>query len=86
MSKTESLNKPSTFSADNPDRDVTTEDINRMKYLDQCIKETMRMFPVVPLIGRVVPEDTQIGDFLVPKGVTAMVAPFAVQRDRRVCS
>ena len=62
---------------------ITPEDIGRMKYLDQCIKETMRMFPTVPLIARVIGEDTLVGDYILPKGVTAMVAPFAVHRDRR---
>uniref|UniRef100_A0AC34FJG5 Cytochrome P450 n=1 Tax=Panagrolaimus sp. ES5 TaxID=591445 RepID=A0AC34FJG5_9BILA len=65
------------------DAEITHEDVGRMKYLEQCIKETMRMFPTVPLIARVIEEDTVVGDFILPKGVTALVAPFAVHRDRR---
>jgi cytochrome P450 family 4 len=68
---------------DDMDRDVTTEDIGKMKYLDQCVRETMRLLPTVPLIGRVLGEDTNLGGYIVPKGVTALIAPFAVQRDRR---
>lgn len=60
--------------------ELTHEDIGRMKYLEQCIKEALRMFPTVPIIGRYMDEDTVVGDFTVPKGVTVMVAPFAVQR------
>lgn len=29
--------------ADDIERDITVEDISRMKYLDMCIRETMRM-------------------------------------------
>lgn len=65
------------------DSEITHEDIGRMKYLEQCIKETMRMFPTVPLIARVIEEDTQVGDYILPKGVSALIAPFAVHRDRR---
>uniref|UniRef100_A0A7E4VT74 Cytochrome P450 n=1 Tax=Panagrellus redivivus TaxID=6233 RepID=A0A7E4VT74_PANRE len=65
------------------DDDVTVEDIGRMRYLEQCIRETLRMFPVVPIIGRVLSEDTQVGDYLLPKGITTLIAPFAVHRDKR---
>ncbi|KAI6223085.1 hypothetical protein M3Y99_01465600 [Aphelenchoides fujianensis] len=69
--------------ADDMERPITTEDINKMKYLNQCLQESMRLFPVVPIIGRVLSEDAEINGYVVPKGVTAMVAPFAAQRDRR---
>jgi cytochrome P450 family 4 len=58
-------------------KEITVEDISKMKYLHQCILETMRMFPVVPLIGRVISTETKIGPYIIPKGTTAMVAPFA---------
>ena len=43
------------------DRPVTMEDLNEMKYLECVIKETLRLFPSAPLIGRVLEEDTLIG-------------------------
>ncbi|KAI6185357.1 hypothetical protein M3Y98_00014000 [Aphelenchoides besseyi] len=82
--------------ADDMERDATTEDLSKMIYLNQCLNETMRfvlrhykkniryrMFPVVPIIGRNIEEETTINGYVIPKGVTAMVAPFATQRDRR---
>ncbi|CAD5227294.1 unnamed protein product [Bursaphelenchus xylophilus] len=68
--------------ADNPDRHITTADLGKMKYLEQCIKEGMRMAPVVPMIGRIALEDIPIGDLVVPKGVAVLVTPFLVHRNR----
>uniref|UniRef100_A0AC34QSD9 Cytochrome P450 n=1 Tax=Panagrolaimus sp. JU765 TaxID=591449 RepID=A0AC34QSD9_9BILA len=61
---------------------VTHEDISRMRYLEQCIRETLRMFPTVPIIGRVIQDEIDINGFRIPKGITAMIAPFAVHRDK----
>ncbi|KAK0412030.1 hypothetical protein QR680_005990 [Steinernema hermaphroditum] len=65
------------------DRDVTMEDLNKMKYLEQCMKETIRILPTVPMIGRRITEDTILNGYEIPAGVTVMVAPFATQRDPR---
>ncbi|TKR87450.1 hypothetical protein L596_011847 [Steinernema carpocapsae] len=65
------------------DRDVTMEDLNKMKYLEQCMKETIRILPTVPMIGRRITEETVVSGYTIPVGVTVMVAPFATQRDPR---
>lgn len=40
---------------------VKYDDLQRMLYLDRVIKETMRLFPPVPVIGRMLTEDIKIG-------------------------
>jgi len=43
---------------------VKYEDLQHMRYLDCVIKETLRLFPSVPLIGRRLTEDLKIGLFI----------------------
>ena len=43
------------------DRSTTMRDLTEMKYLERVIKESLRLFPSVPFIGRVLKEDTKFG-------------------------
>ncbi|XP_068902440.1 cytochrome P450 4C1-like [Tenebrio molitor] len=52
----------------NTDRDPTLDDLSRMDYLERVIKETMRLFPITPVILRQVQEDIKIRDIVIPQG------------------
>lgn len=43
------------------DSPVSVDDIHQMVYAEQFIKETLRLFPVVPVASRYAIEDTDLG-------------------------
>ncbi|WKY11914.1 hypothetical protein Q1695_003468 [Nippostrongylus brasiliensis] len=63
------------------DRCVTYEDLGSFKYLEACIKETLRLYPSVPLIARQVVEDVKLKDHILPAGTGVVVVPSMVHRD-----
>jgi len=46
----------------------TYKDFQQMKYVEMVIKETLRLFPPLPFIGRRLDEDMKIGEFMCPAG------------------
>lgn len=65
------------------DGPVTVEHLKKLRYLECVIKETLRIFPSVPLFARSLCEDCHINGFKVPKGVNAVIIPYALHRDPR---
>lgn len=63
------------------ERDITTGDLTRMKYLEFCVKESLRLYPSVPLIGRILDSDLVIDGYTIPKGVTCMISIFSLHRN-----
>lgn len=66
------------------EKDVTTEHMKELQYLDCVIKECQRLFPSVPIIGRESLEDFKLGDYTIPKGTTIDVFIYALHRDPKV--
>ncbi|KAM6150090.1 cytochrome P450 4V2 [Erethizon dorsatum] len=65
------------------DHPVTLEDLKKLKYLDCVIKETLRIFPPVPLFARRLSEDCEVAGYRVVKGTEAVIVPYALHRDPR---
>lgn len=65
---------------ENDNRDPTMKDIREMRYLEQCIKETLRLYPSVPLIARKSTESIRIGKYTIPSGSNVLIFPYATHR------
>ena len=44
------------------DAPIDFESLNQLTYLDMVVKETMRLFPVLPVSARVASEELEIGE------------------------
>lgn len=40
-----------------------------MKYIENVVKEALRLYPAAPFVVRESTEDAQVGDYFIPKGV-----------------
>lgn len=55
--------------------DISISDTQRgSSYLQKVIDETMRLFPLNPLLSRVATSDTKIGDMQFKKGCEAIIS------------
>ncbi|XP_029660937.1 cytochrome P450 4C1-like [Formica exsecta] len=52
---------------------ASVKELSQLKYLERIIKETLRIFPSVPIITRKLVEDVKIGDYTLPKDATVML-------------
>lgn len=60
---------------------ITKEDLNEMKYLECVIKETMRLYPIVPITSRIANKELQIGTEIFPKNYSYVISIFNLHRN-----
>ena len=44
------------------------DDIGKMEYVGMCIKESLRLYPPVPVVGREMSQDIIFDGHVMPKG------------------
>jgi len=59
---------------------VTAEHATALPYTTMVLKETMRLYPSAPLLGRRAVEEDQILGYRIPAGADVVVAPWVVHR------
>lgn len=57
------------------------EFLEKFKYLNFVIKESLRMFQAAPVIGRETSEEVEICGYTIPKDTTIIMSVFGMQRD-----
>ncbi|XP_077349959.1 1,25-dihydroxyvitamin D(3) 24-hydroxylase, mitochondrial-like [Lithobates pipiens] len=56
-----------------PGQSPSADHLQKMPYLKACIKESMRLTPTVPFTSRTMEEDTNLGGYVIPRGVITMI-------------
>ncbi len=65
------------------EREITPEDYPRLKFTEQILAESMRLFPPAWAIGRLALEDHEFGGFQIPKKSLVLASPFVMHHDAR---
>jgi cytochrome P450 len=60
--------------------------LERLKFLDQVVRESLRLFPPAYVIGRRAIEDHRLAGIRIPKGSVLLASPWTVQRSERYYS
>nr|ALD15915.1 cytochrome P450 [Dendroctonus armandi] len=66
-----------------PNASVRLEHLTQLKYLERAIKETMRLFPIGPLLVRKAEKNINIGDHVIQKNCSILFGVLSVHRNAK---
>ncbi|KAG7297322.1 hypothetical protein JYU34_019293 [Plutella xylostella] len=64
------------------EEEVTKAHLSKLVYMEAVIKETLRLHPVIPLMGRVVDKDVKFEKFTLPAGSVVTLNTWGLHRHR----
>lgn len=68
------------------DRPCNLDDAAQLKFLECCIKESLRLYPPVPNIKRYIHEDIELESYKIPAGSTISMHIYALHRNDEIFS
>ncbi|MDX3454029.1 cytochrome P450 [Streptomyces sp. ME02-8801-2C] len=63
-----------------PDEPYTATTMDQLPYLTMVLKETMRLYPAAPLMGRRAVAETEIDGHIIPAGADVLISPWVTHR------
>ncbi|KAH1009415.1 hypothetical protein HUJ04_001774 [Dendroctonus ponderosae] len=63
--------------------ELTFNDLSKLVYTEAVINETLRLFPVIPFLSRVLEKDIDLGDKVIPRGSHFGVSILDLHRDEK---
>ena len=61
---------------------ITSEHIGALRITQQVLKESMRLYPPVPVMSRIAAQDTEIAGNKIQQGATAIIPIFCIHRHK----
>ncbi|XP_037552562.1 cytochrome P450 27C1 [Nematolebias whitei] len=66
-----------------PETVATADDVPRLPLIRGLVKETLRLFPVLPGNGRITQDDLVVGGYFIPKGTQLALCHYSTSRDEK---
>jgi len=66
--------------------EITPDDVTELKYLQEVMQETLRLYSIIPQVTRVSAEEVHIkeANVTIPKGVNCLIPMFLINRDPEI--